>query len=95
VAGSFSADGFIGAPVDAGALKYNTRQPGEGQQMTLKEFAEAKKLHTITVQRYIRDGMPAEKKFIGSGRQWKWEIDPDAADKWIAKQRKGVSGEHG
>ena len=75
------------------------RQPGiatpeNGQQMTLQEFAEAKKLHTITVQRYIRDGMPATKKFIGSGRQWKWEIDPDAADKWMSKQRKGMADDN-
>jgi len=62
--------------------------------MTLKEFAEAKKLHTITVQRYIRDGMPATKKFIGSGRQWKWEIDLPQAEKWMEKQRKGTANDN-
>ena len=57
--------------------------------MTLSEFAELKNLHSITVQRYIAAGMPATKKFIGSGRQWRWEIDQKQAEKWIEKQRKG------
>jgi phage terminase Nu1 subunit (DNA packaging protein) len=62
--------------------------------MTLQEFADLKKLHQITVSRYIAAGMPAEKKFIGSGRQWKWEIDPAQAEKWIAKQRKGLADDN-
>jgi hypothetical protein len=59
--------------------------------MTLQEFAEAMRLHPITVQRYIAAGMPAVKKFIGSGRQWRWEIDQKQAEKWIEKQRRGTA----
>lgn len=62
--------------------------------MTLAEYAESKKLHSITVQRYIRDGMPAHKKYIGSGRQWKWEIDPTKADEWLKNQKGEAENEH-
>jgi hypothetical protein len=55
--------------------------------VTLQEFAEAMRLHPITVQRYIAAGMPATRRYIGATRRWRWEIDPKQAEQWMEAQR--------
>jgi hypothetical protein len=53
--------------------------------MTIQEFAKATGLHPGTVKRYIAAGMPCRRVPM-RGIQWRWEIDPAAAEAWMIER---------